>query len=322
MVAGGLLGTSPSMAQGGSSFGLTLVGTGVGTVQVRSINLATGQSAFVQQIGLDGVGFTLGSFTSASFADRAYFVSSNNSLYRLAYQDGGPLGGGTFAVSNIAITGAGLPPQVINVAGDGTLYGLRTNSGGGPGNLTVDFIRLNPDTGVATALSSPAFGGSGYNINSYALNRQNSRAYVVSGSNRIFTLDLADGATLASPQLDVTLATMGTLPDGSLVGFTSSSSGTVEFRSINPDTGATTLLGSAALSGFLATSFVTDPFNSRAYVLSSDNRLLTWDATTGQVINSPTISGGAFQSLRLLPTPGAAATLLLGGALTLRRRRD
>jgi hypothetical protein len=63
---GGLLGTAPSIAQSGSSFGLTLVGTGL----------------------------ALGSCTSASVADRAYFVSSSNSLYRRAYQDGGPLRGG------------------------------------------------------------------------------------------------------------------------------------------------------------------------------------------------------------------------------------
>jgi DNA-binding beta-propeller fold protein YncE len=164
-------------------------------------------------------------------------------------------------------------------------------------SLHNQYLCINPTSGNVTVLSTFDFDSGYYFGNSFTTDVTLGRAYAVSSVGTLYTFDLATGVIQQSPvPLGISVIRRG-LP-GQLVGIKTLSSG-YGFCSIDPATGNSTLLTTFTLAaGFVADNFVTDLATGvagtlgTAYLLGSDQKLYTFNMTTGMLLGNPQLSAG------------------------------
>ncbi|MGC4120264.1 MAG: hypothetical protein QM765_37920 [Myxococcales bacterium] len=202
----------------------------------------------------------------------------------------------------------------LGVRSDGTLVGLTWAESGDAG---VEQVRsIDPATG-STALVGSAPGLDWVTVGGTGFDPVKDVFYAIGSSNsdsrsRLFTVDAKTGAVLASPLLD-TEATgdggsspsfssgLAVRSDGTLLGllidFGSDLQALAELRSIDPATGATTVIKKVTgLDFVMMDEIVLDRARDVLWLLGefnhySESRVVAIDAKTGEVLSSPTLDG-------------------------------
>lgn len=272
------------------------------TAELRSVDPITGTSWPLITIGIGSFDFSSGSFMTDTATARAYLLSSDNRLWTFDLLTG--------AYRALTLT---LPPEVTPILFDpGTagLVGLAYNHASG----LNEFRSINPVTGATTLLNTFPF------VGAFVSNPSTDRGYLAGMfDQKLYTFDLHTGVTLSTNSLTTQIWSLYRGTSG-LVGLNGK-----DFYSVDPSTGVATFITTLDYGSGLPYLFTTDPDAGLAYATSTDDRLYTFDLSTGAALGSPqqlAVHLDALQPMGLVPEP-SVASLLCGAAFCwlVRRRR-
>ena len=154
----------------------------------------------------------------------------------------------------------------------------------------TDAYRLvNPSTGGTTVLSFFDLGADGDFVYTLTADPSSNRAYVVTDNNELLRFNLATGAVLGTTTLSRNIVALEARGDGQLVGIAQTELSR-QFCTINPTNGTVTLLGSFVFTDGLMTTFTADPILNRAWLVSGDQKLFTFQLDTGVLLANPTLN--------------------------------
>jgi hypothetical protein len=191
----------------------------------------------------------------------------------------------------------------------GTLYGLGDGS---------HLYAINPNTGAATQVGagtfSPALNGIDYGFNAGV-----SQLYVSS--------DLGQNLTI-NPQTGVATALAYNYVNGNFFGISAANH---NLSSVNPVTGGVTLIGATGVSFSDRIGFDISPITDTAYfsgTVGGQTEFFTVNLSTGALtlvgdVGTPGELTSGLDSIAVVPEPGTAALLAVGGLLfgLLRRKK-
>ena len=222
--------------------------------------------------------------------------------------------------------------QDADFDGSGNLIGVRQNPGAGfpPSPLNI-LYQIDTTTAAATFLSSLTFNPArslAYrpaNGQFYSVNQNTGRLATLDVNTGLYTNVSAVGLGLGQFRIDA----LAFAPNGDLYGVYDAGSpfaGTIDSRLVRIDvvTGLATMIGPiGALNTQNFTSLRFDPGSGIAYTVEMNlGTVNTVNLTTGlgtAVFTDSDLIGTT--GLAFIPSPGAAALLLLTGAFAARRRR-
>jgi len=221
-------------------------------------------------------------------------------------------------LSSPIIAGSVLEPvQSLDYdAVEGVLYAVRN-----PGDAGRQVIRLDPATGVVTAVSASIMPPNGTPGGVSSLDEAGNRYFFVGTpgvetTQRIFTVDTATGVLLGSPTIagGPTTPVLGLAYDAAenkLFAFRNPGDAGRQIVIIDPATGAVTPVSGSispplgSMSGVVALDAAANQFFFTGVVTGeTDWRLYTVDTSTGAVVNNPVLVGSAtafFSGLELSP---------------------
>jgi PKD repeat protein len=173
---------------------------------------------------------------------------------------------------------------VFAIESQAALVGIRYN---GQQN---EIRSINPDTGQSTLLKQFVFDSGSWISSTLTVDIVSKRLYVISSNNSLYRFDFTSGNFLPIISVDTKMQAVTSRSDGSLVGISYNGQQN-EIRTINPDTGQSTLLKQFVFdSGSWAPdTFTVDIVSKRLYAISSNNSLYRFDLTSGNLIQ-PIIS--------------------------------
>ena len=160
---------------------------------------------------------------------------------------------------------------------------------------------IDPVTGSSSLLKSFVF-SSGWNPESLVVDVSANRFYAASGDNKLYTFDLSTGAILATPELDTHFQQIEIGKNGGLLGVSyNDTTEKNEARRIDPVAGSSSLLKSFVFSSgtWLPGSLVVDVSANRFYAASGDDKLYTFDLSTGEILATPKLDTHYFRSIKL-----------------------
>ncbi|HUB68422.1 MAG TPA: hypothetical protein VL981_13130, partial [Candidatus Methylacidiphilales bacterium] len=223
----GLLSLSSLQAQ---LFAVGVSANGYGTY---SVNPSTGAATLLSNFANPPGGLYASSLISDPSLGVAYETAGNNSEYTFSLSTGAVLSTAPLALPFTGSTG------LVTNAGGGLLFAVGESSSGW-GDYSV-----NPSTGAATLLNTFVNPPGGFYVASLISNPLLGVAYELSGNNTEYTFSLSTGAILSTAPL--------ALPFNGSSGFLTNAGGGLLFAvgesggewgdySVNPSTGAATLL--------------------------------------------------------------------------------
>ena len=175
---------------------------------------------------------------------------------------------------------------VFTIESQASLVGIRHN---GQQN---EIRTINPDTGQSTLLKQFVFDSGSWASNTFTVDIVSKRLYAISGNNSLYRFDLTSG-NLIQPIISLDTDKMQAVTsrgDGNLVGIGYNGQQN-EIRTINPDTGQSTLLKQFVFDSgsWVPNTFTVDIVSKRLYAISGNNSLYRFDLTSGNLIQ-PIIS--------------------------------
>lgn len=157
---------------------------------------------------------------------------------------------------------------------------------------TSDLYTINPATGVATSVGPIGFAVTGlaFDFNTgilYGVTSPNS----ASSPRHLITIDPITGAGTDVGALGATVADIVCASDGTLYGWTTSSS-TEDLVTINKSTGAASVVGDSGLSGTFGEGLACDGSDQLwLFPLGATSSYYTVDSSTGAVTSIGSLSG-------------------------------
>jgi hypothetical protein len=260
-----------------------------------------------------GAGLSLIIGLSAAFAQRAnadliYGVSDQlNELVSFDSSSPGTLLGVR------AITGLASGEQLRGIDFiNGTLYGLGDES---------HLYTINPNTAAVTLVGS-AFSPTLDGVD-FGFNAGTSQLYVSSDLGQNLTIDPTTGVATAGP--NYTGATLDALAYNYLTtGFYGISADTQDLYSVNPTTGATSLIGPSGVSFVDRIGFDISPTGSAYFsgTVGGQTEFFDVNLSTGAFtlvgdVGTPGEFSSGLDSIAVVPEPASAGLLAAGGGLML-----
>lgn len=291
-------GAGPAEAQ----FVVTLAVVSPGDREVGTVNPATGV------VSLPG-GPINGGMALASVSGVNTFDPSGNRLFFIGFPDG--VTPNLYSIN--ALTGAELASPVLS-GGSTTISGLEWDDAEGVLYALVSvasdrqLATIAPATGVVTLLGAPIAGTSlgsvsGADDLDAGGNRYFFAGQPMGGNPKIYAVNTATGAVLTNPDLsgaaiNALLGLEYDAGEGVLYGLASVGAGDRQIATVNPGTGAVTLLGAPiAGEGLSSTSGADtlDPAGNRylfaGQPTSGNPKIYAVSTTTGAVLTNPDLSG-------------------------------
>ena len=223
-----------------------------------------------------------------------YALSSDYTLY-------------TFnASSGSILTAASLDTymQAINSPSSGQFVGIDYN-----GSTLHNKLRsINPVTGTTTWLNSFDFSSGGWYPDTFRSDPSAGIVYAISADNTLYAFNASSGIIGSMVNLNTLtpIVTIDRASSGQLIGIGyNSMTSQWEFRRIDPLTGATTLLNSFNFSpGVYTYTFRSDPSAGKAYIISYDAKLYTFDVSSGLILTVTSLDS-SIQAIAIGPGPCA-----------------